>query len=251
MNAVVDLIMSHRSIRSFRNEPLTEEQIETIVRCAQSASSSNFMQAYSIIGVTDPAKKAKLAEISGGSFVETCGHLFLFCADLHRLKLACQMENADLDDVLESTERFMVAVADCSLAAQNAAIAAESMGLGICYVGGIRNDVRKVCEILNLPDFVFPLYGLAVGYPAEEPELKPRLPLGAVYFENEYLNDEKKFRNMLEQYNQEIRKYYRKRTGGKEEDSWTERMVKTLSRRARMDMKARTREKGFCLDSCD
>lgn len=152
MNEVIKTIMNHRSIRRYEDRPLTEEQIRTIVEAAQSASTSSYIQAYTIIGVKDPAKKKKLAELAGNQpYVEKNGHLLIFCADLHRHDLIAEMEEADLTTSLESTEKFMVAVVDAALAAQNAAIAAESMGLGICYIGGLRNNLEEVTKLLNTP----------------------------------------------------------------------------------------------------
>ena len=97
--------------------------------------------------------------------MENNGHFFVFCADLYRHEIASEMENKDVSTSIESTEKFMVALIDAALAAQNAAVAAESLGLGICYIGGIRNHLDEVCELLKTPKRVVPLFGLAVGYP--------------------------------------------------------------------------------------
>ena len=103
---------------------LTEEQIHTIVECAQSASTSSYIQPYSIIGVSDPKKKANLAELAGEqTYVEKSGQVFVFCADLHRHDIVAQMECQDLAESIESTEKFMVALL-IPLLRQNAAIAA-------------------------------------------------------------------------------------------------------------------------------
>ncbi|MEW8971446.1 MAG: oxygen-insensitive NADPH nitroreductase [Mesobacillus sp.] len=238
MNQVVETILNHRSVRNFKNQALDREQIEVIVKSAQAASTSSFIQAYSIIGVTDQNKKDKLAEIAGNqAYVAANGHFFVFCADLHRHKVIAELEGTDLDDSIESTEKFMVALIDAALAAQNAAVAAESMGLGICYIGGIRNDLEAVKEVLKTPDHVIPLFGMAVGYPDQETDLKPRLPLEHVYMENEYQQDRTLFEKQLDDYNAVTSQYYRERTGGKREDTWTGQMAKMLGRKSRMYMK--------------
>ncbi|WNF23906.1 oxygen-insensitive NADPH nitroreductase [Mesobacillus jeotgali] len=238
MNQVVETILNHRSVRNFKNQALDREQIEVIVKSAQAASTSSFIQAYSIIGVTDQNKKDKLAEIAGNqAYVAANGHFFVFCADLHRHKVIAELEGTDLDDSIESTEKFMVALIDAALAAQNAAVAAESMGLGICYIGGIRNDLEAVKEVLKTPDHVIPLFGMAVGYPDQETDLKPRLPLEHVYMENEYQQDRALFEKQLDDYNAVTSQYYRERTGGKREDTWTGQMAKMLGRKSRMYMK--------------
>ncbi|KON89656.1 NADPH-dependent oxidoreductase [Sporosarcina globispora] len=238
MNEVTNLLMNHRSIRHFEDKPLSREQIETIVLSAQAASTSSFVQAYSIIGVTDKEKKAKLAEFAGNqSYVAENGHFFVFCADLHRHDIMGQMENKDVIPAIESTEKFMVSVIDAALAAQNAAVAAESLGLGICYIGGIRNDLEGVSELLKTPDRVIPLFGLAIGYPSKKNDQKPRLPLQHIYHENEYKQDEAVYREELEMYNKIISEYYDERTGGKRKDTWTGQIAGMLEKQTRMYMK--------------
>lgn len=238
MNEIIETILNHRSIRSFEDKPLTEDQIQTILSCAQAASTSSYIQAYSIIGVTDPEKKKKLAEIAGNqSYVEKNGHFFVFCADFHRHDVASKMENVDVSEPLESTEKFMVALIDTALAAQNAAIAAESMGLGICYIGGIRNNLEEVVKLLEIPDRVIPLFGLVVGYPRNLSSKKPRLPLEHIYHENTYNQDEETYIEQLNEYNEIVSKYYNERTGGKRQDTWTNQIVHMLNKKSRMYMK--------------
>ena len=238
MNTTIETILAHRSVRKFKKQPLTTEQIETIVRCAQSASTSSFIQAYTIIGVTDAEKKQKLAELSGNqSYVAENGHFFVFCADLYRHEVIGEIEGGDVIPSLESTEKFMVSLIDTALAAQNAVIAAESMGLGICYIGGLRNRLEEVKALLQIPERVIPLFGLAVGYPDQETDKKPRLPLNHVYQENLYNSDKEKIQKDLEEYNRVVANYYKERTGGVREDTWTGQMSNMLSRRVRMYMK--------------
>jgi FMN reductase (NADPH) len=246
MNQTIETILNHRSIRHFKNKPLTDEEIRTIVKSAQSASTSSYIQAYTIIGVKDPVKKKKLAEIAGNqSYVEENGHFFVFCADLFRHEKIGKWEDADVIPSLESTEKFMVALIDASLAAQNAAIAAESMEMGICYIGGIRNDLEAVSEVLELPHRVIPLFGLAVGYPANESSMKPRLPFSAVYHEDAYMSGEDVMKAELGLYDETISSYYQERTGGKRADRWTEQMAIMLSGKKRMYMKEFVKKQGF------
>jgi FMN reductase (NADPH) len=209
-----------------------------IIQSAQAASTSSFIQAYSIIGITDQEKKKRLAEIVGNQpYVAENGHFFVFCADLFRHAVIGELENQDVIPSLESTEKFIVAIVDASLAAQNAALAAESMGLGICYIGGIRNNLVEVKELLKIPERVLPLFGLAIGYPAKRNEKKPRLPLEHVYHENEYDSNQLVYTQQLESYNEKISLYYEERTGGKRKDRWTEQIANMLTGKSRMYMK--------------
>lgn len=238
MNETVELILDHRSIRFFENEPLTDEQINTIVSCAQAAATSSYVQAYSIIGVKDPLKKKTLAELAGNQpYVENNGHFFVFCADLHRHALIGEQEEKNVLPSIESTEKFMVAVIDAALAAQNAALAAEAMGLGICYIGGIRNNLEEVKKLLKTPERVIPLFGMAVGYPSKITDLKPRLPLEHVYHEEEYQQDETLYMNQLKEYDELISAYYENRTGGRRKDRWSEQIANMLEKQSRMYMK--------------
>ena len=238
MNQIIETILNHRSVRSFKDKPLAMEQVEAIVQSAQAASTSSFIQAYTIIGITDKKKKQRLAEIAGNqSYVAENGHFFVFCADLNRHKIIGEMECAEIETSIESTEKFMVTLIDAALSAQNAAIAAESMDLGVCYIGGIRNDLDGVKELLKTPEYVVPLFGLAVGYPDQETDLKPRLPLKHIYMENEYVQDKIRYVDQLKEYNQIIANYYRERTDGKRDDTWTGQMAKMLSRKSRLYMK--------------
>lgn len=238
MNEAITTILNHRSIRHFKDEPLTDEQIKLIVSCAQAASTSSFIQAYSIIGIKDKEKKRKLAQLAGNQeYVAENGHLLVFCADLRRHEIIGEMEQKDVTPSIESTEKFMVALIDASLAAQNAAIAAESMGLGICYIGGIRNKLEEVKELLKTPERVIPLFGMTIGVPEKINDQKPRLPLEHVYHEEEYEQDKEVYLQQLQDYNQVISRYYDERTGGKRKDTWTEQMAKMLEKQTRMYMK--------------
>ncbi|RIW29592.1 oxygen-insensitive NADPH nitroreductase [Bacillus salacetis] len=248
MNSTIETILAHKSVRKFKDEKLSGEQIETLVKSAQAASTSSMIQAYTIIGVTDPDKKAELAAIAGNqSYVEKNGHFFVFCADLYRHEVIGEKEGAEVTDSLESTEKFMVALIDAALAAQNASVAAESMGLGICYIGGIRNDLNAVSEVLQVPDRVIPLFGLAVGVPAEDNEVKPRRPSAHVYHENTYRSDKETVRRELEEYDRTVSEYYQERTSGRRTDTWSAQMARMLEGKKRMYMKEFIEKKKYDL----
>lgn len=242
MNEMIENLLSHRSIRKFKSKQLNQQQIETIVCSAQHASTSSYMMAYSIIGVTDESKKERLAEITGQSYVKHNGHFLIFCADLNRVTVkAANDEYENMLDNLENSEHFLVSAIDAALAAQNAAIAAESMGLGICYIGSIRNNIAAVDELFHLPKHVIPLFGMAIGYPAHHPESKPRLPINAVYFENGYQDHE----DALDRFDEKIGNYYAKRSENNRKDTWTDQMKRRFQKTIRMDVTDHVKNKGF------
>ncbi|MBU5266478.1 oxygen-insensitive NADPH nitroreductase [Virgibacillus proomii] len=235
-NSAIQTIMNHRSIRKFKDQPLTEAQIKTIVNAAQMASTSSYVMAYTIIGVTDEQIKEQLTAISGQPYVQNNGHLFVFCGDLHRAEqLGTTEEQTAMQESLASSEQFIVMTVDAALAAQNAAITAEDLGLGICFLGSLRNDIHRVSELLQLPERVVPLFGLAVGYPNHEPEQKPRLPLEVVYHENKYQPFEQQL-PFIKQFDAQLQKYYEKRKQNRRTDNWSNQIIHKFSNPIRMDV---------------
>ncbi|MFD2923986.1 oxygen-insensitive NADPH nitroreductase [Halobacillus naozhouensis] len=242
MNETIETLLNHRSIRKFTDKKLTDEQIHTIIKAAQQASTSSYMMAYTIIGITDPDKKAALAEVSGHPHVTQNGHLLIFCADLKRPVAQATSEQYEATRAnLENSEHFLVAAIDAALAAQNAAIAAESMGLGMCYLGSIRNNLARTDEILELPKHVIPLFGMAIGTPDHQPELKPRLPISAVYAENEY----PAYEEDVAAFDQELADYYESRSTNNRKDTWSEQMIRRFAKPMRMDVTELVQKKGF------
>lgn len=138
-------------------------------------------------------------------------------------------EKAIISENVSSTENLLIATVDATIAAQNAALAAESMGLGICYIGSIRRDMDKVDQLMKLPEHVIPLFGIAIGYPDDNPEQKPRLPQKAFYFENEYANDQIQA-EQLAIFDQKIEEYYLSRSTNKRTDHWTKQVIENLKK---------------------
>ena len=158
---------------------MSADLVETVVAAGQRASTSSNLQAYSVVAVTDPATKERLAELCGDQKQIRQAPVFLaWCADLSRLDRICRARG--YEQVSEHVESFLVAAVDAAIAMQNAALAAESLGLGMCYIGAIRNHPADVIELLGLPRLVFPVSGMTLGWPAAEPFIRPRLPLAAV-----------------------------------------------------------------------
>jgi len=237
MNETIQQLINHRSIRKYDNRPLTTEQLHTIISAGQSASTSSNMQAYSIVRITDPLIRQQLVELSGFQHhVAEAPEFLVWCGDLQRINEAIDIANASslAKENLELTEHFIIATIDAALAAQNSAIAAESLGLGILYVGGIRNHIAKVAELLQLPEFVYPLFGMCIGYAAEEPLLRPRLALEAVLHENVY--ESNKQRDYIQHYNDVMESYVQERSDGKQKFNWSEAMAKRLEGKQRDDV---------------
>ncbi|ACB60041.1 nitroreductase [Exiguobacterium sibiricum 255-15] len=248
MNETIEHLLNHRSIRKFKPHQLDQETVETLVRSAQSASTSSYQQAYAIIGVEDEALKRQLVDVaSGQSYVAENSYFFVFCIDYHKHILAAKIASGSVDRTVETTEALIVGAVDAGLAAQNLVIAAESLGYGTVYIGSLRNDAAKVSELLGLPDHVVPLFGVAVGIPDQQPGKKPRLPMDAVFHRNTYTNDDT-MRELLSQYEEETSTYYGERTDGRRTEGWVYQMAASMREPKRTYMHDFLQEKHLARD---
>ena len=228
MNELVDLIRSHRTIRRFTEEPVDDDMIRTAVAAAQRASTSSNVQAYGLLRVRDSAKRAELARLTGGQpQVAKAGAFFVVCADQRRHRLVAEARGAPFEADLET---FLVGVIDAALFAQNLVLAFESAGLGICYIGGLRNELPEADRVLGLPRDVFGLFGLCVGVPDESPLERPRLGVDAVLFDDEYPSDDVAARH-VEEYDERMRAYYAEI--GKPGYDWSGGIARRFSKRTR------------------
>jgi nitroreductase len=242
MNPTIDILMAHKSIRKFTDKPIGNDVLQTIVKAGQAAASSSFLQGVTIIRVTDPIKRKQLAAIAGNQTqVISAPEFLVFCADLSRPIKCCESHGGI--PTKGFTEQFIISTVDTALYAQNAAIAAEAIGLGICYIGAIRNDPSKTSALLELPLHVYPVFGLCIGHPAENPEVKPRLPLSVALKENTYNASEEA--EQIANYDIIAREYYATRTGNKKSQSWSEQMTGLLGKESRPHMRQFLTDQGF------
>lgn len=242
MNPTIELLKSHRSIRKFKDQQIPQELFEELIRAGQCAATSNHVQAYTIIHVVNTEKRKKLAELAGGqAYIETCSDFLVFCADMKRATESAEKAGAEV--IRGMTEQLLVASVDAALIAQNVVVAAESEGLGICYIGGIRNNPQDVSDLLNLPEHVYPVFGLCLGYPDQNPEVKPRLPLAAILKEDEYNDAEDEA--LVARFDDTMHKYYQARTGGNKDTNWSEQLKPLFTSKLRPHMKDFLNKRGF------
>lgn len=242
MSGVKDLLRSHTSVRKYTGEPIPKETVVDLVQTAQMAASSHFVQAYSVIWVTDEEKKQKLGELSNNEFqFKTAGASFLFCVDFKRLQAAGKKHGVEI--TADTAENVLVGVADVGIFAQNFVVAAEDAGYGICYIGGARNSPKEISELFNLPEYVFPLFAMTIGTPTKRNETKPRLPVEAVLHENSY--DVEKYDILLDQYDATMEDYYTSRSSNQKVSNWTKQMADYLVEQNRPHMREFLASQGF------
>ena len=179
-NEVIETQLRHKSVRTFCPEPLPEGALETMVAAAQSASTSSALHQWSVIAVTDPDLKQRISDIIAATvptdripWIEEAPALLLWVADASRSAAITRAQGSE-PVILEQLDAFLMAAVDASLAAQNAALAAESIGLGVVFLGVLRNAAREVAEIVGLPPHAFFTFGMAVGRPDPDRVSAPR-----------------------------------------------------------------------------
>lgn len=187
-NEVLAGLLAHRSVRAYRPDPLPPGTLETLVAAAQSAASSSNLQTWSVVAVEDPATKRRLSAVAGGQrHVVEAPLLLVWLADLSRLEAIGRRQERPTEG-LAYLETLLVGLIDAALAAQNATVALESLGLSSVYIGALRNDPVAVAEALGLPPNVLAVFGHCVGYadPARPASVKPRLPQSLVLHRERY-----------------------------------------------------------------
>lgn len=185
---VYNLVKKYHSTEKFKNRPLSEGVTKKLVEAGQSASTSGFLQVYSIVGIDNEKIKENLREISGQPYAIENGYLFVFVIDYYRHHLVDQRVEADMGNAYGSTEGLLAGVIGAALAAENVAVAAEDMGYDIVSLGSLKNDVERVRGVLGLSDYISPVSGMVVGGPADDENdaAKPRSPFDHVFHHNKY-----------------------------------------------------------------
>lgn len=198
--------LGHRTIRKFKNQLLSKETINLLLEVANRTATSNGMQNFSIIIIDDQKIKDAISEIANQTHLKEVPFFVLFIVDTYRNYHIALQEGVELE-AFKDMDRFIQGFTDASLAAQNMVNAAESLGLGVNYFGSILNDPRKLIEVVGLPKLTMPVVGLGLGYPDQEPMLKPRIPLKNKVFYNSYQKCNN-YNEAFKEYDQALSEYY-------------------------------------------
>lgn len=181
--------LQHRSLRRYTDQAIDAPLWELLKAAAQSAATSSNLQSWSAVEIAQGPKRDEIAQLCGGQKqVSTAARFLVFLADLNRLDEFAKQHQIEATG-MPLVEMFIVALIDSALAAERMVCAAESQGIGICYIGGIRNHPEKVSELLQLPKLTMPVFGLTFGYPApSKAAIKPKLRQEHVFFDEVYGN---------------------------------------------------------------
>ncbi|MDZ4876657.1 MAG: hypothetical protein CLLPBCKN_006092 [Chroococcidiopsis cubana SAG 39.79] len=240
-NDSLTALLSHRSVRSYLARPLPAGTLELLVAAAQSASTSSNLQTWSVVAVEDRERKERLSQLAGGqAHIRQCPLFLVWLADLARLTYVAEQQE-QFHEGLNYLEMFLMAAVDASLAAQNAAIAAESLGLGTVYIGAMRNHPEAVVTQLGLPKSVFAVFGLCVGYPdpAQPTAIKPRLPQSAVLHKEQYSLETQE--RAIADYNDIMADFYASQ-GMNVTGNWSQHSIERVARAESLRNRARLKE---------
>ncbi|QLI83011.1 NADPH-dependent oxidoreductase [Chitinibacter fontanus] len=247
ISPAIETLLSHRTVRAFTSAPLAEGTLELLVSAAQSAPSSSNLQVWSVVAIEDHERKARLAQLAGNqAHIHEAPLLLLFTVDLSRLKRIAENKQTPLAGI-DYLDTLIMGFIDAALAAQNALVAAESLGLGTVYIGALRNKPEAVADELGLPAHVFPAFGLVVGHPdTQRPAaIKPRLPQRTVLHREQYSTGGEA--EAIAKYDEILREF--QRSQGLPAQDWSEQASNRLrgpeSLNGRDQLSAALRRQGF------
>lgn len=232
LNETLALMLRHKSVRAYTDEPLSDHDLDLIITAAQSASSSSITQTWTVIAIRDKDRLKRISDLLGGraamgnlGYVEEAAVFLVWVADYYRAEQVITAEGVIPEDMgfLENT---LVSFTDIGIASQNALLAAESLGLGGVYVGTLRNNPEGISTELGIPQGAFPALGMSIGHPdpAEGTGVKPRLPLETV-LHHEVYNTEA-WKEGVATYEDTYREYFAEQ--GVANASWIRSIVRRL-----------------------
>ena len=243
MTETIKLMKAHTSVRRFKEQALPQEDLTEILTAAQMASSWKNFQSYSVIVVRSQEKKDALYELVPQEAIRQSAVFLLFVGDLNRAEKGAQLHTDTFQP--QGVEGLLISSVDAALAGQNALLAAESLGYGGVIIGLVRYKSEEVAELFNLPDYTYPVFGMALGLPNEEHEVKPRLPLHQVVFEEEY---QEQTVDAIEAYDRVQADY----AGARATTSWSQRLAEQFgqaepsSTRKNLEQKKFLNRRSYC-----
>ncbi|MCM1520229.1 MAG: nitroreductase family protein [Lachnoclostridium sp.] len=217
--SVENTLLGRRSIRRYERQPISDEDLQFIRDAIRNTPTSYNGQQFSVIEVSDQDIKLKLEDIVGQKQMKTSARVFVFLSDYNKIAVAAKAKNLDNPGFERTTDGAIVGIIDASLAMMSAIVAAVSRGLGVCPIGYARTaDPEAISALLGLPQGVFVVCALAVGVPAEMPDMKPKQPEDLLIFNNQYGCPD--MAEKLIQYDHDFTEYHRTRSSNTSEEDW-------------------------------
>ena len=242
MTPVMQVMLEHASVRSFQGKAIDSDLLEQIIQCGQAAASSSFIQAYSVVQVKNPENRKLIAQAAGNQqWVVDAPEFLIFCADMQRIQYAC--DKHQMGALPGQAEHFISSTVDVALMAQNVFLAAESAGLGGVYIGGIRNNPQVICDCLQLPELVYPVFGMCLGWPQRNMPVKPRMPVANILHQDHY--DASEIHQQVDDYDQQMEDYYAQRSENVKTSNWSEQTAQSMMGKKREHMLAFLQDRGF------
>ncbi len=213
MNHVLEQLKNRKSVRQFLDKDIEAEKKESILQAAFEAPTAGNMQLYTILDITNQELKEKLAKLCDNQpFIAKAPWVLIFIADFQRWYDTFEYEDCKPRKPGEGD--ILLACADAIIAAQNTVVAAESLGIGSCYIGDILEECETIRELLNLPDYVLPAAMLVYGYPTEgqKNRVKPqRIDKKYIVFENSYRQLTKEEHNQIHDKEEDIKAFCKRK----------------------------------------
>jgi nitroreductase len=219
MTPVIELILAHRSVRSFSKKEIPHGMLEALIAAGQSGSTSSNMQTTTVVAIRDGERRKQLSRMAGQDFLVKAPIILCFVADLSRAHRVGERTGNEFF-AIPLLDKFIAAANDCAIFGQNVALAAESLGLGVCYIGNLRSDPVGIAKMLDLPSRAVVLFGLCIGYEGEaKTAIRPRLPQKVVLHHEKYCTSAET--ELLDLYDEVVRKH--EKSQGRPAMSWQER----------------------------
>lgn len=201
-------------------------------------------QQFSVIDVSNQPLKEQLYALTGQKQIKTCNHFLVFCADYNKIEAGAKAKKVEMPPFYDTLDGEIVGVVDAALAMMSALVAAESCGLGTCCVGYARTvNPSEIARLLNLPQGVFVVCGLAIGIPRELPDLKPKQPLSLIVHHDRYRDDD--LTSDILRYDEEVKEYNATRSGTKSDNDWVSHIISYYAEAMNYDLLEKLRERGF------
>ena len=213
-NQTISTLLNRRTIRAFTNEAIDPGTVAILEQAAQHAATSRYFNEWSAIRITDSDKARAIADMAHQDYVSQAPLLYIFLADQRRNADLARQGGVDIDAdsfILNTGYAFLQSQNDAVLALHAMETAANSLGLGAVILGSVVNDVEGLIDLLDLPRLVYPVLGLAIGHPDQDPSMKPRMPRPAQIFINSYGQSDKpgEVDQALKDFDETVRLYYR------------------------------------------